>query len=106
MAEVTRITVGKSDEATIVAEQLIDADTTTIIFVIPRGSVFSQSLNNFKLLKREGDVLGKEIIIESEDPAVQERAVKAGLEIGETAPTANDEDDEPSPSSEKSFSAR
>ena len=66
-----------------VAEQLIDADTDSIIFVIPKGSVFSQSLNNFKLLKREGSVLGKEIIIESEDPIVQEKAVKAGLEIGE-----------------------
>jgi hypothetical protein len=106
MAEVTRITVGKNDEATIVAEQLIDADTTSIIFVIPKGSVFSQSLNNFKLLKREGDVLGKEIIIESEDPAVQERAVKAGLEIGETAPSGGEEEAAPSAPAERSFSGR
>jgi hypothetical protein len=91
MPEITRITVGKNDEATVVAEQLIDADNDTIIFSIPRGSVFSQSLNNFKLLKREGDVLGKEIIIESEDTVVRERAVKAGLEIGEAAPAAAEE---------------
>lgn len=90
MPDATRITVGKNDEATVVAEQLIDADTDTIIFVIPKGAVFSQSLNNFKLLKREGSVLGKEIIIESDDPTVQAKAAKAGLEIGEVVATADD----------------
>jgi hypothetical protein len=92
MADATRIIVRKQDEATVVAEQLIDADTDTIIFAIPKGAVFSQSLNNFKLLKREGSVLGKEIIIESEDPLAQEKAVKAGLEVGE-APAAPEEDE-------------
>ncbi len=92
--EPTRILVGKQDEATVVAEQLIDAETDTLIFSIPRGSVFSQSLNNFKLLKREGDVLGKEIIIESEDVVVRERAAKAGLEIGEQAPVDSDEQEQ------------
>ncbi len=94
MADTTRIIVRKQDEATVVAEQLIDADTDTIIFVIPKGAVFSQSLNNFKLLKREGSVLGKEIIIESEDPLAQEKAVKAGLEVGETPGTVESEDQE------------
>lgn len=83
MADTTRIIVGKNDEATVVAEQLIDAETDTIIFVVPRGAAFGQSINNFKLLKREGDVLSKEIIIESDDESVQEKAVRAGLEIGQ-----------------------
>jgi len=95
MADVTRIIVRKQDEAATVVEQLIDADTDAIVFSIPKGSVFSQSLNNFKLLKREGSVLGKEIIIESEDPLVQERAVKAGLEIGETPEEDAEEAEEP-----------
>ncbi len=106
MSEATRITVGKNDEATVVAEQLIDADTESIIFVIPKGSVFSQSLNNFKLLKREGDVLGKEIIIESEDPATQERAVKAGLEIGESAHGGAAEDHVPEVQSPRAIAGR
>jgi len=93
MPETTRITVGKNDEAAVVAEQLIDAETDAIIFVIPRGAAFSQSMNNFKLLKREGDVLGKEIVIESEDPLAQERAVKAGLEIGESASAQSTDED-------------
>ena len=97
MPDATRITVGKNDEATVVAEQLIDADTTTIIFNIPRGAVFTQSLNNFKLLKREGSVLGKEIIIESEDPVCQEKAVKAGLEIGESVAGAAEPDEADAP---------
>ena len=97
MPDATRITVGKNDEATVVAEQLIDADTDTIIFNIPRGAVFTQSLNNFKLLKREGSVLGKEIIIESEDPLCQEKAVKAGLEIGESVSGAVEPDEADAP---------
>jgi len=74
-----KITVNKNDEATFVVEQVLDAEAEEITLAIPRFSKLVESATNFRLLKREGDALGKHILIESVDDRVIELAKNAGL---------------------------
>ncbi len=53
-----KITVGKSDEATVVAEKIIDTEANEIVLAIPRFSRLAESAANFKLLAREASALG------------------------------------------------
>lgn len=70
MATVTKINVGKNEEATAVVEQLIDAEGEEVLVVIPKQSRVAESGVNFRLLKREADMLKKKVRIESVDDAV------------------------------------
>lgn len=88
--EPEKIIVSKTDEPTLVAEKLIDTDSKSVIFVISKSSEFAASKTNFKLLKREAEVLKKKIFIESLDKEVLEMAESAGLE---TMTVASDEKD-------------
>lgn len=80
MKDTKKIIVSKNDEPTAVAEKLIDAAEGTIIFSIPRFSRFGEALSNFRLIKREADLLDKTVIIESVDGEVLELAEESGLE--------------------------
>jgi len=75
-----KITVHKNDEATLVAEKIIDSQAKEITLAIPRFSKFVESAVNFRLIKREAEELGKKIIIESVDDDVNEHARVAGIE--------------------------
>jgi hypothetical protein len=75
-----KISVNKSDEAAVIVEKIIEADTNEIILIIPRFSHLSESLENFHLLKREADAINKKILIESVDNRVIELAELAGIE--------------------------
>lgn len=72
MSNIKKIFVAKSDEATLVVEKLIDAASEEVVISIPKFSKFSESLANFHLLKREAEVLGKRITVESVDDKVIE----------------------------------
>ncbi len=74
-----KITVNKSDEAAVVVEKIIEADSREVVLSIPRFSHLAESLSNFHLLKREADALGKKVVIESVDDRVVELAELSGL---------------------------
>lgn len=74
-----KIIVNKSDEAAVVVEKIIETDDRQVVLNIPRFSHLAGSLSNFHLLKREADVLGKEIFIESVDDRIIELANLSGL---------------------------
>ncbi|MDD5430849.1 MAG: hypothetical protein PHP03_01350 [Candidatus Pacebacteria bacterium] len=74
MPSVKKITVSKDDEVALVIEKIIDAEAKEIVLIIPRFSHLGESLINFRLLKRESDILGKQITIESVDNKVIEYA--------------------------------
>lgn len=78
--ETKKVKVNKSDEPTLIAEKLIDAEAREVIFSIPKFSRFGESLSNFKLIAREAEVLEKKVIIESVDDDVLAFAKEAGLE--------------------------
>ncbi len=90
MADPLRITVKRGDDVALVIEQLIDASADSVIFAIAPGALFGQTLTNFKLLKREAALLKREVIIETADLAIRERAAKAGLGILEAAVKQDD----------------
>lgn len=75
-----KININKSDEAALIVEKIIEADSDEIILIIPRFSQFGESLSNFHLLKREADAINKKILIESVDNRVIELAELAGME--------------------------
>ncbi len=77
---IKRITVSKSDEATLIVEKMFDADAKEVVLTVPRFSKLAESSTNFRLLRREADALGKQIIVESVDDAVIELAKASGIE--------------------------
>jgi hypothetical protein len=87
MAGTQRIVIKKGDDVATVVEHLIDADSGSVILQLPAGALFGQNTANFKLLKREAALLNREVIIESSDLQITERAAKAGLGIGESLAT-------------------
>ncbi len=92
--EPERIIVSKTDEPTLVAEKLIDTDSKTVIFVVPEDCELAASKTNFKLLKREAEVLKKKILIESPDQSVLDMAQAAGLQIVDAVSVTPEEEDE------------
>lgn len=80
MNKLQKITVNKSDEASLVVEKIIDAEANEIVLSIPRFSKLGDSLSNFHLIRREAELLNKKIVIESVDDKVIELAALAKLE--------------------------
>ncbi|MDP3881018.1 MAG: hypothetical protein Q8Q32_02460 [bacterium] len=74
-----KIAVQKHDEASFVIEQVLDAKDDNLVLSLPKGSKFAQSGSNFSLLKKQADLLGKELKIESVDDDALGLATKAGL---------------------------
>lgn len=78
--EVSKITIGKSDEPTEIAERIIDAQAHEIILVVPRFSKVAESAANFRLLKRDADALKKKLRVESVDEQVIELCKSCEIE--------------------------
>ncbi len=75
-----KIAVGKSDEATVIAEKIIEAEGDEIVLAIPRFSKLAEAGANFRLLHREAEALGKNLTVETVDEAVAELAKANGIE--------------------------
>ncbi len=90
MAEPKRIIVKRGDDVASVVEQLIDAEGDSVVFAIAPGALFGQTVTNFKLVKREASLLRREVVVETADLAIRERAAKAGLGILEAAVSQDD----------------
>lgn len=75
-----KININKSDEAALIVEKIIEADSDEVVLIIPRFSQLGDSLNNLLLLKREAEAVGKKILIESVDNRVIESAELAGID--------------------------
>ena len=78
--KIQRIVISKRDEAAMVVEKIINSDVKEIVLSIPRFSKLVDSLSNFHLIKREADLLGKKVVIESVDDKAVELAGLAKLE--------------------------
>lgn len=75
-----RIAVGKNDEVPAIVEKVMDAEGAEVIISIPKFSRIAESAANFHLLKREADVLKKQIRIESVDDRILEHCARSGIE--------------------------
>lgn len=65
-----RIIVEKNDEVASVIEKMMDAGRGTIVLEVRKGGVIVQQPNNFHIIKKQADILGQTIHIESVDDAV------------------------------------
>lgn len=68
------------DELTVVIDKIIHTQAGRIYLLIPDKSRIAQHGLNFRLLKREADIVGKEIVVVSASPRVQTLALKASLQ--------------------------
>ncbi len=69
------------EEITSIIERIRKAQMDELVIVIPKGALLIQSIINLKLLKKEADKLGKEIIIVTQDKAGKLLVEKAGISI-------------------------
>lgn len=75
------IEVLKDEEITSVIDRIISNGDDNLILIIPVKCRAFKSLIDFQLLKRETDVLGKNVSIASSDPLIITLAKKVGYEI-------------------------
>ena len=71
------------EEITSVIDRIRKITDREIILVIPQRALLSQSFINLKLLKSQGDILGRKIIIVTADQLGKHLATRAGLEVRE-----------------------
>jgi len=74
-----KIFLEKNDGLEVAVEELINAKSDTVILNIPKDSVLGRSVNNFHVLKREGNTAQKVIMIESVDDHILELASLATI---------------------------
>jgi len=74
------IQVQAQDELTVIIDKIINTQADRVYLLIPEKSRIAEHLLNFRLLKREADTLGKEVIVVSESSRVQGLAVKSSLQ--------------------------
>lgn len=75
-----KIEVLKDEEITSVIDRIISVKEDNLILIIPVKCRAFKSLIDFQLLKRETDVLGKNVNIASSDPLIITLAKKVGYE--------------------------
>jgi hypothetical protein len=69
------------EEITSIVERVRKAHMDELVMVVPKGALLIQSIINLKLLKKEADNLGKEIIIVTQDKIGKLLIEKTGIPI-------------------------
>lgn len=75
------IQVKPQDELTLVIDKIINSHRSRVYLLIPANSRIGEHALNFRLLKREADALGKEIIVVSSSPRIQTLALKSAMQV-------------------------
>lgn len=74
-----KVHITKSESAASVIGKVLNSPDDDVVVYIPKGANFSQSRNNFLLLKREAREVGKVVSVESVDDDILELATTSGL---------------------------
>ena len=75
------IQIKSQDELTLLIDKIVSTEAQRVYLLIPENSRIAQHALNFRLLKREADALGKEIVIVSANPRVQALALKSSIQV-------------------------
>ncbi len=75
------IQVQPRDELTAIIDKIINTQADKVYILISENSRIAQSALNFRLIKREADALGKDVIIVSASSLVQNLALKSSLQV-------------------------
>ncbi|MBI5733042.1 hypothetical protein HY967_03740 [Candidatus Jorgensenbacteria bacterium] len=74
-----KIFLDKQDTVAVAVDRIIDSSAGRVVVNIPRDSVIGSSSNNFRILKRESETAGKELMVESVDDHILELAALAKI---------------------------
>lgn len=75
------IKVQPRDELPVIIDKIISTRAKRVYLLVPEESSIARHVINLRLLKREADSLGKDIIVVSKSPRVQALALKASLQV-------------------------
>lgn len=75
-----KIFVDKKETAPAAVEKIIAEPESEIVLIVPQNAALKDSVDNFHIIKREAEALGKTIFIESVDESVLALAKKAKIE--------------------------
>ena len=75
-----KIFVDRDEGIAQLVERVISDEDGDLVLVIPKNSALGESVSNFRILKREADAAGKNVLIETVDNAVLALAGKASIE--------------------------
>lgn len=76
-----KIIIEKDEAVADLIERILEVEDAEITLVVPKRSHLLDSANNFRLIAREGNVLQKEIMVESVDEKALLLAKEAGLRV-------------------------
>ncbi len=88
------IKIKNNEDITEVIEKLWETGAEEIYFIVPQGASLVKNIIALKLLKREADRLGKEVILVTRDEIGREAAKRAGLISRVSLPRFSDENGE------------
>lgn len=71
------------EEITSIIEKLKKTQSVEVFIVVPKGALLIQSIINLKLLRKEANDLGKEILIVTQDKQGKVLVEKAGIAVGQ-----------------------
>lgn len=74
-----KIFLDKEDKIDTVLQELQNAKVEFVVFNIPRDSLLGKGIENFEKLKKESEILKKEVVVESVDEHILELAAVAGF---------------------------
>jgi len=77
------IYVELNDSVSEVVEKIINSSNETVILIVPENARISESILNFRLIKREADAANKKIYINSDAEEVSLMAKESGIKIAE-----------------------
>ncbi|MEY4731827.1 MAG: hypothetical protein RL681_773 [Candidatus Parcubacteria bacterium] len=75
-----KLFVDREESIAPLVERIISDDDNDLVLVIPKNSELGESVSNFRILKREADAAGKNVLVETVDNAVLALAGKANIE--------------------------
>ncbi|OGZ57287.1 MAG: hypothetical protein A3F94_03355 [Candidatus Spechtbacteria bacterium RIFCSPLOWO2_12_FULL_38_22] len=80
------IKVEAFDELALVIDKILTNDADIVFLEIAEDAYIAQNVLNFRLLKREADVVGKSVVVVSNNPRIRSLASKASLRTRESLP--------------------
>lgn len=86
--------IEKDEEITSIVEKLKRTKASEVFIVVPKSALLIQSIINLKLLKKEAQVRGKEILIVTQDKLGKMLVEKAGMTVSQKLSELHEDWDE------------
>ena len=82
------IKVGAFDELASIIDEILEKSSDTVFLEVSDDAYIAQNVLNFRLIKREADTVGKNIVIVSNNARIRGLASKASLQTRINLPSS------------------